>query len=151
MPRPRRKAVSAAYARRNARARALGFESYYDYRAHDHGRRAPSEPRSTGAALRRLRGHASRADLLDQLGEDKLLAVGGTTRGADGRYRSVSLTLVNTNGDEREFTLRGKQLERAAMRELVDALESSGVVVDPYLARLAADEAPENEERVESA
>ena len=56
-------AGSPAWQRRNARAQALGFRNYYDYRAHNYGRRPPSEEPARGPELARLRGHRGPADL----------------------------------------------------------------------------------------
>jgi hypothetical protein len=140
VPRPRRSSKpsrSAAYERRDAAARAKGYKGYYDYRAHDNGRLPPSAPRLRGEALAQSRGHRSLADLQRAFKPDALLAVSEVERDRRGRFRELTVTLVDPNGREREFTLSGKQLDKAKMREFVGDLTAAGVTVDPYLARLA--------------
>jgi hypothetical protein len=148
VPRPRRAAkqrLTAAYERRNERARAKGYKSYYDYRAHNQGKLPPSAPRASGAALRRLRGHASRADLISGLREDTLIVAAGYERDAAGRFKQLDLQLVDERGRTSEFTLRGRQLDGPAMRKLVATMLATGAVVDPYLQRLAGEELEERE------
>lgn len=123
----------AAYRRRNERARALGYKSYYDYRAHGHGSTPPSAPRATGAQLRRLRGHASGADLAQTADRRQGSLVVATLGGRDGsgRYRRVDVTLIGDDGSETEFTLQGPQLRKDYLQALVDDLEAAGVVFSP--------------------
>jgi hypothetical protein len=130
----------AAYARRNARARALGFTSYYDQRVRK-GRL--SAPRPTGAALRRLRGHASGRDLLATArdGDVVIASMGG--RDANGKYHHVDITLLGSDGGDLEFTLRGPQMKTSYLKQLVADLEAKGVAFSPApsldLRRIAED------------
>lgn len=129
--RPLREGVSDAYARRNARARELGYKSYYDYRAHDHGRRPPGEPRATGETLARLRGHRSAADLAAAIKPDSLVVAVPGPRGPDGRYLYVTVTLVDADGREREYVLRGKQASRVSLERIASVASSAGAIVSP--------------------
>jgi hypothetical protein len=116
----------AAYARRDARARALGFSSYYDQRVRK-GRL--SAPRPTGAALRRARGHAGGRDLVGAAGEGDIVIAGNAIRDSRGRFKQIDLSLVDANdGSEREFTLSGRQLSKAYLMKLVEDLEAKGVI-----------------------
>jgi len=99
--------ASAAWQRRNARARALGYTSYYDYRAHGYGARRPEAPRARGPSLRRLRGHAGAADLIHllQAGRVEMVNI------VQSRYEppEFEINVVLTNGRTRVFTLRGQK------------------------------------------
>ena len=55
--------ASAAWEGRNARARALGYRNYYDYRVHNFGRIPAGESAPTGEERQRLRGHRGAADV----------------------------------------------------------------------------------------
>lgn len=46
--------ASEAYERRNARARALGYRNYYDYRIHGYGREPPGAPVDPEARAERM-------------------------------------------------------------------------------------------------
>lgn len=142
MPRPRTRSSASSprserTARDNARARALGYASYYDWRAHGSGRVPPDQPRLSGAALARARGHDSRADLQDAVRADSLVAVSGFSRGADGRFTSINLTHVKPDGSERQYTIRGAALQRDRLIELLAELDDLDVTVDPYLVALS--------------
>lgn len=136
MARPRKQVVrvrkrdyKAEYARRQARARELGFEGYYGRRIR---RGQPAEvaaPR--GERLRAARGHASGGDLRSQARDGDLLigSLGG--RNALGRYTRVDITLVGSDGGEKEYVLQGKQLGKAYLQRLVSDLEAAGVIFSP--------------------
>lgn len=131
MPR-NRKSVSDAYARRNARARELGYRNYYDYRTHNHGKLAPSAPRPTGEARQRLRGHRGQADLRSFVKPNSLVTIGDhSPRRPDGSYQWVDITVTRSNGDERTFRLRGKQLDEAELRKTIGGVVDSGGVLSP--------------------
>src|SRR5215831_3084664 len=99
--------ASAAYERRNARARAEGYASYYDKRAR--GGRGPDAPRLKGEALARARGHRGQADLLKSLGPTKLVIHRKTQRSKDGKVQWVELMVVDATGKQpdRVYRLRG--------------------------------------------
>lgn len=99
--------ASAAWERRNARARALGYRNYYDYRAHHYGQRPASQPAARGPSLRRLRGHAGRADAAALLGAGKVDMVNVVQTEYDPPEMEVNMML--TNGKTRVFRLRGQQ------------------------------------------
>lgn len=121
--------ASAAWDRRNARARALGYESYYDYRAHDDGRLPPGAPRQSGAELRRSRGHASLADLKQLIRSGcavEVLPV-GLERDAKGRWTKIDILVLVEGGAERHFLLKGRQASEKNLKELRDLLIEMGV------------------------
>jgi hypothetical protein len=121
--------ASAAYQRRDARARALGYASYYDYRAHDNGRIPPSQPRLTGSELKRARGHASAADAISTLhgGHVELAMLVVERRHADGRASQVRLTLLMDDRTDQEFILQGPALERERILDLIAAMKAAGI------------------------
>lgn len=122
--------ASAGWERRNARARALGYESYYDYRAHDNGRLPPSAPRLRGGPLRRSRGHASLADLealVERRGAELVVIPVGLERDAKGCWGKIDVLVLLPDGSERHFVLRGKQAAVARLERLRDKLEAAGV------------------------
>lgn len=125
--------ATAAYLRRNARARALGYRSYYDYRAHDNGKLPPDAPRLRGARLRRARGHASAADLVRGSGPGTLVTAvpDPTSRQADGTYSRVYITAIDDDGADREYLLRGAALSQSAIDRLVGDLDARGAVFSP--------------------
>lgn len=102
--------ASAQWEKRNARARALGYDSYYDYRAHDYGRLAPSAPRASGDLLASLRGHRSASDLKRLLRSGRVDLV-NTVSTIDNKGKLVVDVLATLDdGSQREFRLRGAQV-----------------------------------------
>jgi hypothetical protein len=118
-------------ARDNARARALGYDSYYDLRVHDYGRLSPDQPRARGELLRRLRGHASGSDLKRDAAEGDLVVGSMGRRDAKGHYRQVDVTIIHADGGEGEYRLQGSQLDRDYLLDLVEELEADGVIFSP--------------------
>src|SRR4029077_20733962 len=117
--------------RRDAAARAKGYASYYDYRAHDNGRLAPSAPRLSGEQLARARGHIGRAAFLRSLDEGDLIimreSVSSVERDAQGRYkRIVKVVLDAVTGRERRFVLRN--LTRLQLVKLIHDEQERGAV-----------------------
>lgn len=129
---PRRK-LSPAYERRNQRARALGYKSYYDYRAHDNGRVAPDAPPVRDERLGRLRGHRSARDLEQSIREGSIvMVVNHSERDSQtGRYAWVEIVSVDPSGRERSFRLRGKQLAQKELDKTVSRIEKRGGVLSP--------------------
>lgn len=126
----RRRDYAAEYKRRQARARALGYESYYARRVRKGA--PPSAPKPSGAALRRARGHAAGRDLARSSRDGDLLIASLGGRDLQGRYHRVDVTVIPADGgDEREFTLRGSQLSPEYLQRLVDDLERRGVIFSP--------------------
>ena len=134
MARPRKQ--PSAWAKRNAAARKAGYTSYYDYRAHGFGKRAPSEPRFTGEQLARLRGHRSQADLSRAVkaGKVELVIIDpGKRDPKTGRYRDARAVVTMDDGSERSYWLRGGQIGGAAGRRLATRLVDAGVhLLDAY-------------------
>lgn len=114
---------------RNANARAKGYKSYYDYRAHDYGRIAPSLPRLSGERLRKARGHTGYSDLLQQVraGRVEILSqTPGERDSASGQYSDVTVDVVLTDGSQRSYTLRGKDLRGDRIDTLRGAVSAAG-------------------------
>ncbi len=130
MARPRKRAVSASYEKRNARARSLGYQSYYDYRAHANGLIAPDAPRLRGERLARARGHRSSKDLQRAIRDGSLVFTSDTSvRGKDGRFKWVEVTVVDDQGSERTFYLQGRQVSDSNLRKLADYATVHGAIV----------------------
>lgn len=123
--------ASPAYERRNARARSLGYRSYYDYRAHGNGARPPTAPKLQGEKLRQARGHASAADLRRASLDGALVTTIGEGRKADGSYQRLRVIVVDLDGKQREYVLRGKQAEQRQLRKTIAAVSAGGAVFSP--------------------
>lgn len=123
--------ASPAYQRRNARARALGYRSYYDYRAHGNGTRPPSAPRLSGERLRQARGHASAADLERAVSDGALVTTIGEGRKADGSYEQLRVYVIGLDGQQREFVLRGRQATGRQLKQTIGAISAQGAVFSP--------------------
>lgn len=124
----RRRDYAAEYAARQARARAAGFESYYGRRIRAGA--PPSEPRPLGEALRLARGHAGPADLERALRSGRVTILQQTPvgeRDEKGRYQEVRVTAQFTDGHQRSYRLRSKQLEADNLRPLRQAAVDVGV------------------------
>src|SRR6266542_1984867 len=100
--------ASPAWERRNARAQARGYASYYDYRAHEYGRRPPSAPRARGARLAHLRGHRSGADLSRALRSGRVELVNVIQLGPD----EYEVLTTWGDGSQRTYRVKGKQLDQ---------------------------------------
>ena len=121
---------SVRTARDNERARAAGYRDYYDFRTHGYGAIPPGEPVS-GAALRLARGHASASDFEREVGDGSLVLVGELERGRGGRYTKVVVTVIDLEGRERNYVLRGKALTQAMLARLADAAIANGATISP--------------------
>lgn len=138
MARPR-KPPPTPYEQRNARAQALGYRNYYDYRLHDNGRIAPGPLRLTPAERARRRGHRGRADFLASLGEGDLIILpfglsavefDEGARDGEGAYvEIVKLVIDGETGREREYTLRN--LTRDELIDTIEEEQRRGAVFSP--------------------
>lgn len=133
--------ASTGWERRNARARAQGYDSYYDYRAHDYGRIPPAQPRARGATLARLRGHRSEADLERMLRSGRVELVNTVTT-VDRRGRlGVDVLVTLSDGSTIEYRIDEKQAGRVG--QTIDDMGSDAppLVGSPRtLTRFGADE-----------
>jgi hypothetical protein len=131
--------ASSSYERRNARARSLGYESYYDYRVHGSGTVPASQP-VTPEMREANRGHRSAADLgrlIDRYaGRDIHVIPAGLDRDARGRWKHVDVLVIMPDGSERRFILRGRQASTAELERLRASLTAAGV---PFLAAPSID------------
>ena len=114
---------SPAWQRRNARAQALGFRNYYDYRAHNYGRRPASAPAARGPELARLRGHRGPRDLDRALARGDVELMNVIQTSSDPPEFEVLVT--RADGSTATYTVKG----RAAIGRLnqqIDALGPAG-------------------------
>lgn len=140
MARPRKqRVVNVSVSRQELRdrsAQARGYRNYYDYRAHDNGRIPPGEPRLKGEPLARARGHRSLSDFLRSGSQEGALVFTDQKgpRKANGQYQWVDLKVVDPDGRERVFRLRGEQASRKNLKRAVRDLQASGAVIaaGPY-------------------
>ena len=122
-----------AYARRDERARALGYKGYYDYRAHDNGRLAPDAPRLSGQPLARARGHVGAEDLVRDIREGDVVTL---IDGVDaieiddrGRYVLIRKRVLSFTGRAREYSLRN--LTKAQLVALIKREVAAGATFSP--------------------
>lgn len=126
---------SAAYQRRNERARQLGYRNYYDYRIHDHGRRPPDEPPpAAGSAERtRLRGHRGPEDLVRSLKPGDVLIVpeglAAIEKDRRGRYKRITVLVLRENGHADRYTIRRADYDRVA--GLLERMADKGAIFSP--------------------
>jgi hypothetical protein len=138
VPRPRKaRDHQAAYRRRDARARAEGFASYYDKRVRS-GKL--SAPRPRGRELRRRRGHAGRADFLASLGEGDLIIMprgissveyDPNARNGQGAYREIEKLVVYARPGVLERTWILRNLTRAELIETIKEEQRRGAYFAP--------------------
>lgn len=117
---------------RNARARALGYQNYYDYRAHGYGRTPPGAPRAKGPELRRLRGHAGPEDFrsLVRRGRVEMVIVDATDRDRKtGKFRRARLDVTLDDGGQQDFWLRGSQLTPDKAKQLGQFLIDHNITI----------------------
>lgn len=122
--------AASAWQKRNARARALGYRNYYDYRAHDYGSRPPSDPAAKGETLARLRGHRGSRDLERDLRSGRVIAMNPLRPDRDptsGKVRSQPIEVVYSDGSSRVFTLRGASLDPDKIADLEAAATGAGM------------------------
>lgn len=93
--------ASAAYERRNARARALGFRNYYEQRTRSH----PGAAKPPPERLRQLRGHSSVSDFERLLHSGRVELVNLVQVGP-GRFE---LLVTTSEGKQRRFTVTGER------------------------------------------
>lgn len=137
MARPR-KPPPTAYERRNARARALGYRNYYDYRLHANGRIPPGPLTLDPAVRRRRRGHAGRSDFLRSLAEgDLIILPRGITsvefdedaRDGEGAYLEIEKLVIHARGGESTWLLRN--LTRDELIDTIFEEQQRGAVFSP--------------------
>lgn len=125
-------------ARDNARAQALGYRDYYDYRVHGYGAVPPGEP-VTPEMRRAYRGHAGLTDLVRAINRPRGRPIEvqpmGLNRGADGRWQTILVVAVfrSTTGQvyRQNYYLRGQAGSSANLRALRENLGAPGSRVPP--------------------
>jgi len=123
-------------ARDNARARELGYRSYYDYRLHGSGRIPPGTPPPPAGSAERAaaRGHRGAEDLVRSLRPgDVIILPDGlpsiTRNGRTGNYERIRVLVVKENGTEQRFTIRRASYERIA--GLLERMAAKGAMFSP--------------------
>jgi len=101
-------------ARRDARARKLGYKSEYDYRAHGYGKRKPSEPRYRGKELRKYRGHTGAADLIPYVKKGNVKGGNVTPFLTDEKRRGFDISTETESGEQITWSIQGAQADRLA-------------------------------------
>lgn len=127
----RQRNYALEYARRQARARSLGYGSYYERRVRAGA--PPSAPKPTGEALARVRGHRGYRDLLRGLRDGDIVQVDpGSPRDDKGRWKVVRITVLDAQGNEHTYTLRNVSDEK--VRALLERMENVGAISSPAFA-----------------
>lgn len=124
---------STRTARDNARARALGYRDYYDFRLHDSGR-IPPEVEIPQGGRSRARGHRGTADFLRTLRSGDIIIVPNGLASIEldekDRYKRIDKLLIDgETGRAETFTLR--RITRKRMRDLIHAEAARGAIWSP--------------------
>ncbi len=98
--------ASSAWERRNAKARALGYKNYWDYRTHGYGAAAPTAPRPRGEEFARLQGRRSARGLEGLLDRDQVELVKFWPR-----PDSFEIVVTLSDGSEKTFRLNKRQMK----------------------------------------
>lgn len=122
---PRQRDYAAEYARRQAKARSLGYGSYYQRRIRAGA--PPSAAPARGERLAKLRGHRSSRDLERAIRPGTLLFAGDFERDADGRLVWIDVRLVDeATGKDRTFRIQGKDMTADTAKRLLSAIDDAG-------------------------
>lgn len=125
--------ASAAYERRNAAARAEGYESYYHKRIM--GGRPPDAPRPSGDDLEQARGHRGAADLerLAASGQVELISMTPSETNSAGQWTAINVRVQTSDGRTRDFTIRTKDFNRDYLGAIyAGVVGGGGHVADRY-------------------
>lgn len=131
----RRSRTLTPYERRNQRARALGYKSYYDYRVHGNGKLPPGPIELTTEERARRRGHRGRQDFLSSLDEGDLIVMPEGLRSVErdtrGRYVLIHKVVYDavTNEPTNWFL---RNLTRAQLVRTIEEEERRGAKFSPY-------------------
>lgn len=125
--------MASAWERRNERARALGYRNWYDYRVHDYGRLPPDWEPLKGEPRQIAAGKRGQDRLMRQIGSGnvEMIALFPTgERDAEGKWTEADLILVMSDGDQKGYRLRGKQLSHDNLQRIKDAIDDAGIFSD---------------------
>lgn len=117
---------SAAWKRRNAAARAKGYESYYDYRMHRYGQRPPEEERISGDEAEMLRGHRGRGSFAGILRRPERIAlITELPYSVRGVWTHMQYTVVFTDASIRTYRVPVPDME--ALQDWHDLIMENGI------------------------
>jgi hypothetical protein len=130
--------ASAAWQRRNERARALGYRNYYDYRMHGYGATAPGVPPARGTEGEILRGHRGPAALRRFMQRRNVVQVLGWWHGPrdpSGQFRAIQYVVIWEDREgrphEMSFIVRGRMATRQGVDDMSRDLEAQGIQFTP--------------------
>ena len=95
----------------------------------------------SGEARQRARGHRSEKDLVRAVNAGSLIMSFGGQRNNRGQWVSVDVIVVQPNGREMTFSLRGRQARAERLEALLDVLERRGAAVGIFYPILKRGEA----------
>src|ERR1035437_8640833 len=133
--RVRKRDYAAGDARRQAKARSLGYTGYYGRRIRLGAPASVARPR--GAVLATRRGHRGKGEpgtgggLRRRARDGDLLIASMGARNAAGEYTNLSITLVSSDGGEHASLLSGAQSKRAARGKGGAEREAAGGICSP--------------------
>lgn len=118
-------AGSSSWDKRNARAQALGYRNYYDYRVHDNGRIAPERRPLRGERLTRARGHRGAADFrtLLQSGRVDLLTMIDVERNAAGQVTAIHVQTITAEGKIQSWRLTGDAADPRRFVAIIEGID----------------------------
>lgn len=138
MPPSRRSKHSAEWQRRDEKARALGYQSYYDYRLHDYGRQPPGPLELTESERAERRGHVEEAATYRaflaylQPGDEVMLADHIRYVEKTGtRYGPIEFQVIPEDPERDVELFTVPALTHAAIADLIGELEDLDVVMTP--------------------
>lgn len=127
-----------AWQRREQRAQAKGYRSYWDYRLHNYGKLAPDRPTPTGELRQQLAGRRSYNALIQELEANRveqILQTPGPRDPNTGQYSEIMVDVQLSSGKTRSYRLYGDDLKGKQIQRLRQLVSDSGtdIYVNPSL------------------
>ena len=103
----RKKPLTAAE-KQNARAQALGYRNYYDYRIHDYGKRPPGEPVDPATRAKKAGARSEAAFRRTLKRPSRIYGIREVLLGptSGGQYSVLRFLVTYTNADMRTFDVQ---------------------------------------------